>query len=57
MKTLKKIIIALMFAAGGIIVTTEQQHVWQTLVGVTFIMASVPLINRFEDDPEKYPEE
>lgn len=57
MKTIKKIIIALLFTVGGIIVTTEQQTTWRTLAGVVLVMASVPLINRFEDDPEKYPEE
>lgn len=57
MKAIKKFIIALLFTVGGIIATSEQQHAWQTLVSVAFIMASAPLINRFEDDPEKYPEE
>ena len=53
----KPTLAAVLFCLGGIIATSEQEHLWQTLIGVAMIGAVAVLTRDRDDDPEKYPEE
>lgn len=55
--TLRNAVAAVLFGLGGIIATSEQEHAWQTLIGVAMIGAVAVLTRDRDDDPEKYPEE
>ena len=48
---------AVLFCLGGIIATSEQEHLWRTLIGVAMVGIVAVLTRDREDDPEKYPEE